>query len=554
MGWRGVLHERWPSPAAEERQSRHAGRDAARAVLVVVGGIAGLAARAPQLTRRHRRPARVLELEDQAGGNSRAIIAGMGWLPAGRALPARSPGRRRRTRWRSGWTSWPAPAKSPQGRVVYDERHLCHSPQERLFIDGQWVEACCRRSALPAAERESRWRSTAASRAVQRWVDADAFRMPTARVRPGRAQLAALDAALRRLGWRAKAWTRRRCAGTSTTAAATTMAPAARRCRPGPGCTISPAATASTRRAGEAEREGVLTWPEGNGWLSAKLAAPLGERLHTAASRCACANCARASSSTWNERERRIERWRAAQAVLALPLFVPRAWSNKRPPRSPRLRPRSATRHGWLPTCTASARPSTAAARRLVGQRALPQPRARLCRRCTRACARIPGRPCSPPTGRWRRRCGAGRRRAASCWMAMPQAGPSVCWLTSHAPTRPAAPRAPHRPDALRPRHEHPRAGLRGTRRCRPGADRSAASTSRMPTRGRLSVFEEALPRQPPRPTCSRPSAAHEAFDLARVDRHVAADQSQPVAVITASSPMRMPMFRSVRHAPAGRT
>src|SRR5262249_58209403 len=26
------------------------------------------------------------------------------------------------------------------GRPVYDERHLCHAPQERLFIHGRWQE------------------------------------------------------------------------------------------------------------------------------------------------------------------------------------------------------------------------------------------------------------------------------------------------------------------------------------------------------------------------------------------------------------------------------
>ena len=38
------------------------------------------------------------------------------------------------------------------GRWQYDERHLCHSPQERLFIDGEWHEGL-----LPPAEDGAPW-------------------------------------------------------------------------------------------------------------------------------------------------------------------------------------------------------------------------------------------------------------------------------------------------------------------------------------------------------------------------------------------------------------
>jgi hypothetical protein len=39
---------------------------------------------------------------------------------------------------------------------VYDERSLCHSPQERLFIDGDWHEGLLPPvEALPAGERAS---------------------------------------------------------------------------------------------------------------------------------------------------------------------------------------------------------------------------------------------------------------------------------------------------------------------------------------------------------------------------------------------------------------
>ena len=122
----------------------------------------------------------LFELEDAAGGNSR------GHAMAGMACPL-------------GAHYLPVPGEHAvevielleelglrrieHGRAVYDERHLCHSPQERLFIDGQWHEGLLPPlDALPAAERDARWRSTAASRARSSApARARRFRMPTAR-------------------------------------------------------------------------------------------------------------------------------------------------------------------------------------------------------------------------------------------------------------------------------------------------------------------------------------------------------------------------------------
>ena len=68
-------------------------------------------------------------------------------------------------------------ARHELGRVVYDERHLCHSPQERLFFEGQWVEGL-----LPPADGANGLaqyrRFGAAVAEVQRQL---AFAMPTHR-------------------------------------------------------------------------------------------------------------------------------------------------------------------------------------------------------------------------------------------------------------------------------------------------------------------------------------------------------------------------------------
>ncbi|HNW64866.1 MAG TPA: hypothetical protein PKJ32_17785, partial [Piscinibacter sp.] len=75
--------------------------------------------------------------------------------------------------------------------------------------------------------------------------------------------------------------------------------------------------------SGDAEREGVLTWPEGNAWLATRLAAPHRERLHTGSVALSVEERRdEVVLDLWNEREQRVERWSAPQLVLAVPLFV----------------------------------------------------------------------------------------------------------------------------------------------------------------------------------------------------------------------------------------
>ena len=134
-GFTGIQHARghllrrdqpWPAPAASYRTE----------VLIAGGGVAGLAAaRALRLKGQH--DFALLELEDSAGGNSRggavngiACPLGAHYLPVpGDDAPVvqdllEELGLRRRV----------------AGRWQYDERHLCHSPQERLFFHGAWQD------------------------------------------------------------------------------------------------------------------------------------------------------------------------------------------------------------------------------------------------------------------------------------------------------------------------------------------------------------------------------------------------------------------------------
>ncbi|TAG34395.1 MAG: NAD(P)/FAD-dependent oxidoreductase, partial [Polaromonas sp.] len=129
-GFVGAAHARghmlrdtvWPAPTSVRRTR----------VLIAGGGVAGLAA-ARALRLRGMQDFTLLELEGSAGGNSRggavngiACPLGAHYLPVPGDNAAdvqdllEELGLRQRI----------------SGRWVYDERHLCHSPQERLFING----------------------------------------------------------------------------------------------------------------------------------------------------------------------------------------------------------------------------------------------------------------------------------------------------------------------------------------------------------------------------------------------------------------------------------
>ena len=302
---------RLPAPESQRRAS----------VLVVGAGVSGLAA-ARALAQRGIDDVHVLDLEDTAGGNSRGHrIAGMACPLGAHYLPL--PGEQateviellealglRRTE---------------AGQAVYDERHLCHSPQERLNIAGHWFEGLLPPiEALPADQRAStlaQYRAFGA--AVDRASLGGAFSMPTARS-TWSSGLDALDAV----------------AFAPWLAAQGLTAPALRWyldycCRDDYGAGAAQVSAwaglhyFASRHGFHApldaapDRDGVLTWPEGNAWLSQRLAAPLGERVHTGMVVLRVTeNRTDASVDVWNARAQRAERWTAASVILAVPLFI----------------------------------------------------------------------------------------------------------------------------------------------------------------------------------------------------------------------------------------
>jgi len=284
-------------------------------VLIVGGGIAGLAA-ARALAKRGVDEFALLDLEDQAGGNSRGHSLAGSLCPLGaHYLPVPGAGAREVNELLHELGL----AREQLGRTVWDEKHLCHSPQERLFIDGEWRDGLLPPPSGTASLAQYR-RFSALVTQAQRELG---FAMPSHRARwtSGHAGLDAqtFSAWLDRQGLNDTRlrWYLDYCcrddfgAGTDTVSAwAGIHYFASRHGFHAPG-----------DEAGE--REPVLTWPEGNGWLSARIAAPLRERIHPGRT-VLRVNEGRSGVDllAWNEATNAPERWSARAVVMATPLFV----------------------------------------------------------------------------------------------------------------------------------------------------------------------------------------------------------------------------------------
>jgi len=333
-GWVGASHERGHlvrtgMPTAKSGSAPAIAATRRVGAIVVGGGVAGLAAaralRAAGVDDSH-----VIELEDHAGGNSRGhAIAGMRCPLGAHYLPA--PGEHGDEV--AQLLDELGVRKTVNGRAVYDERMLCHTPQERLFIDGGWRDGLLPPlEALPATERAQAladYRAFAA--AVSAAGEGDAFAMPTSRSRWSPA-LAALDAVTfstwldgRGLKSPALRWYLDYCcrddygAGAAQVSAWAGLHYFASRhgFRP-------PGDDGRKRTDNDDNGDALLTWPEGNAWLAGRLAAPLGgDRLHGGRVVLAVREGRdEVAVDVWNAAEPARERWLAARVVLAVPLFV----------------------------------------------------------------------------------------------------------------------------------------------------------------------------------------------------------------------------------------
>ncbi len=286
--------------------------------IIAGGGVAGLsAARALRLAGRD--DFVLLELADEAGGNARgAVMQGVAHPLGAHYLPAPSNdapqvqsllealGIRQRV----------------SGRWQYDERVLCHSPQERLHFKGEWQEGLLPTNGV-GVETLAQYAKFHAL--IERWRRTGAFSVPS---KPHSfaivASLHGLDFAsyLQREGLSDTQllWYLDYCcrddygAGLNVVSAwAGVHYFAARHGFSAPlGSNLA-----------EVEKSSVLTWAQGNGFLTQALAAPLSDRLRTGrvVTRVETTRSG-VIVDAYNTATLQIERYEAPQAILALPAFI----------------------------------------------------------------------------------------------------------------------------------------------------------------------------------------------------------------------------------------
>jgi monoamine oxidase len=293
--------------------------------LIAGGGVAGLSA-ARELRAQGMENFVLLELESEAGGNARGgQIAGITHPLGAHYLPV--PGE-------------DAPEvqdfleelglrKRVAGRWVYDEKALCHSPQERLFFNGAWQEGLLPTQGISSATQQQYQRF---AKLVAQWQATGAFSMPLrVNFRENFGQklaLAGIDIAQAAIVFIAYLdaqglndphlrWYLDYCCRDDYGAGIDTVSTfagmhyfAARHGFSAPGAQTS-------------EREGVLTWPQGNGFLTQALAKPLKERLlgQQIVLRIEESK-AGVEVDALDLATRRVQRYAAQRCIVALPLHV----------------------------------------------------------------------------------------------------------------------------------------------------------------------------------------------------------------------------------------
>jgi len=230
-------------------------------VAIVGGGISGLSA-AWELDRRGLHDFVILELAADAGGNARSGANEVSAYP---------------------WAAHYVPVPGPRATLVrelfeelgvlrdgeWEERYLCFSPQERLFMHGEWHGGLEPEFAMSLGDREQfrRFGELVASHRAS-----GEFTIPSAL---GMVRASPLDRISMQAWLRQHGFTSPRLLWYAEYA-----------CRDDYGASLSQTSAWAGIHyfaSREVDEQGPLTWPEGNGWITKRLLAKLGHHVETSA-------------------------------------------------------------------------------------------------------------------------------------------------------------------------------------------------------------------------------------------------------------------------------
>lgn len=291
-----------------------------KTVAIVGGGIAGLSA-GYALNKAGMHDFQLLELEAETGGNSHSGQNAVSAYP---------------------WGAHYVPLLTPESKVahqlfrdfgiikgydahglpIYDEFFLCADPHERLYMHGRWQDGLIPATGIGAEVEAQYQRFFALMEAYKTLRGGDGkkvFAIPVDASSQD-AQWLALDHLtmrqwLERQGYTAQElhWYVNYC------------------CRDDYGTTYEETSAwaglhyfaARAGRAANADAGAVLTWPQGNGWLAQRLAAPIKDQLHTHAM---VYRVTERGSGVWvdyvDRHSNEAVRIEARAAILAVPRFV----------------------------------------------------------------------------------------------------------------------------------------------------------------------------------------------------------------------------------------
>jgi len=257
-----------------------AARTVCKDVVIVGGGIAGLSA-AYTLAKAGKTDFMLLELEAQTGGNScsgKNEVSAYPWGAHYVPLLTQESTVAKKLFEDFGIIK----GYDTSGLPIYDEYFLCADPHERLYMRGRWQDGLVPVTGVDTAVEQEYKRFFGLMEEFKRRKGRDgktAFAIPLDKSSQD-ADLLALDnismlAWLKSQGFESEElhWYVNYC------------------CRDDFGCTHDVASAwagihyfaSRSGQAANAAAADVITWPEGNGWLAAKLAEPIRDKLHTAA-------------------------------------------------------------------------------------------------------------------------------------------------------------------------------------------------------------------------------------------------------------------------------